>query len=134
MLRESSRDETLSVVTRLIEKVDELPDIIRRDGVLIEYARDQDHLYVTLGDSREGMAYFAGPLVILVDPETLDLVSLEVSDFSKAVKTEAFSKLARLLAFLKWQPVVHIPPSAFDEAANFTRAVADGVHRQLALV
>lgn len=131
-LRDSSREETLKVVPRLLEKAGELPEVIEREGVLIEYVQDLDHLYITLGSSREGMAFFAGPLVILVDPNTLDLVSFEIFGFTKAVKTESFSKLDRLLSFLKWQPVVHIPPSVHDERANFPRAMAEGVHRELA--
>ena len=132
-LRESAQQEAAEMAVRFKEKNADVTAIIEQLGAHIEYSRDRDHLYVTVGEPRAAMAFFGNSSVLLVEPETLEFLGIEIPDFSKAVRTGAFRNLKPLLSFLEWQPVVHIPPAPHDEGAAFSREVAQGVHQVLAL-
>ena len=131
-LQASSWEGALPIIERLTEKVSKLTEVVKREGALVEYVADQDHLYITFGTPRKAVALIADPLVVLYDPDTVDLVSFEIANCTKAVETEPFAPLGGLLSFLKWQPVIQIPPTERDEGSNFPEAIAQGVQRQLA--
>ena len=82
-LRESTRKQTQATHAGFQQKNDDLAGMIERKGVFIEYIPERDHLYITLGEPQAGMALFAGSIVLLADPETLEFLGLEVPDFKK---------------------------------------------------
>lgn len=130
-LKKSARNEAEALTARFLQVNADMSSMIEREGVLIEYERDRDHLYVTLGEPREGMALTVGHLVVLADPETLEFIGFEIPDFKKAVETDALKEWARILPFIEWQPVVHIPPAAHNDEVTFPREIALGVQREL---
>ena len=132
-LRASSQAEWDLVLPNLLEQTKSLAARMKREGVLIEYVKDQDHLYITLGQEREAVAFFAGFLTVLADPKTLDIVSLEINDFTEAVKTDAFADLYELWESLLSEPILRFLPYARDEEAHFPQMVAQDVHQMLAV-
>ena len=84
-LREATRKQTQATHAGFLQKNNDLAGMIERKGVLVEYVRESDHLYVTLGEPQPGMALFAGSIVLLADPETLEFLGVEVPDFKKMV-------------------------------------------------
>lgn len=127
-LRESNREEVNLLKARLIQKNKHLAEAPLRQGLLIEYVSDYDHLYATFGEPREAMAFFTEHTVLLADPETLELVAFEIPDFMKqmtAGNLSAFSALARMM---ENHPVIYIPPTEQTEPA------VEEIARELAAV
>ena len=127
-LRESNREEVKQLKARFARKNKHLAEAPLRQGLLIEYVRDYDHLYATFGEPREGMALFTEHTVVMADPETLELVAFEIPDFMKqlaAGKLPAFVVLARML---ENHPVIYIPP------AEQTEPAVEEIARELAAV
>ena len=131
-LKVSAKGGIVEMVARFLQVNDDLTGMIEREGVLIEYDRERDHFYATLGDRREGMALTVGHFVILADPETLEFLGCEIPEFKKAVKTDALQEWERFLPFIEWQPVVRVPPAAHNDEVSFPREIAEGVQRELA--
>jgi len=130
-LKKSAKDDAEALAARFLQVNADMTGMIERAGILIEYERERDHLYMTLGEPREGMALTVGHLVVLADPETLEFIGFEIPDFKKAVETDALKEWARILPFIEWQPVVHIPPAAHNDEVTFPREIAEGVQREL---
>ncbi len=130
-LKKLARGDVEGLAARFMEMNGDLSGVIEREGVLIEYDRKHDHLYVTVGERREGMALLVGNLVVLADSETLEFIGFEIPDFKKAVETDALKPWHRILPFIEWQPVVHIPPAAHNDEVTFPREVAEGVQQEL---
>ena len=84
------------------------------------------------------MAIFIGSIVAIADPETLECISIEVLDFKKAVDSGALQGAwTRLLPFIEWQPILHVPPvvpEAFPDTDDFPHDLARDVQRELAAV
>ena len=130
-LAKAAKEEVSVLAARFMEMNGDLSGVIEHEGVLIEYDREHDHLYVTVGERREGMALLVGNLVVLADSETLEFLGFEIPDFKKAVETDALKPWRRILPFIEWQPVVHVPPAAHNDEVTFPREVAEGVQREL---
>ena len=133
-LRESTRKQTQATHAGFQQKNDDLAGMIERKGVLIEYIPERDHLYVTLGEPQAGMALFAGNIVLLADPETLEFLGLEVPGFKKMVESGVLqSAWAWLASVVDRQHVLHIPPSV-SGSDDFPHDLARDVQRELAAV
>ena len=134
-LRKSANEQNRAMQARFLRKNSDLGQVMRREGVLIDYFGEYDHLHITLGEPREGIALFDGRIIVIADPDTLDWLSVEVLDFKKKVASGSLSGAwEQLSRWLEWQPVVHIPP-AKDEAAGaaaLPRDLAREVRRELA--
>ncbi|MBM3940844.1 MAG: hypothetical protein FJ318_08190 [SAR202 cluster bacterium] len=58
-------------------------------GMEIDYAADTDVLYLTIGKApRSGVTVAVEPIVVLVDPSTLEVVALEIPFFSKKIEKD----------------------------------------------
>ena len=133
-LRESARKQTQATHAGFLQKNDDLAGMIDRKGVLIEYIPERDHLYVTLGEPQPGMALFAGNIVLLADPETLEFLGLEIPDFKKMIASGApNSDWAWLASVVERQQVLHKPPSV-SGSDDLPHDLAEGVQRELAAV
>lgn len=136
--RKSANEENRVMQARFLEKNRDLDQVIRREGVLIDYFEEYDHLYITLGEPREGIALFDGSIIVIADPDTLDWLSVEVLDFKKKVASGSLSGAwEQLSRWLEWQPVVHIPPAKGEagepaSAADLPHDLAQVVRRELA--
>lgn len=134
-LRASANAEADAFARRFLEKNPDVPAVLERNSVYFEYVSEHDHLYMTVGEPRAGMAFLAGHIVLIADPETLELIAVEVLDFSQAVETDMLRTWKPIYEFLKLQPVVQIPRKREeDQSADFPRTVAQGVKRALAPV
>lgn len=134
-LRKSAQEQARAARVGFLEKNHDLDQVLRREGVLIDYFGEDDHLYITLGEPREGVALFDGNIIIIADPDTLDWLSVEVLDFKKRVASGALSGAWEQLArWLEWQPVFHIPPVAGGsaDASDLPHDLAQEVRRELA--
>ena len=137
-LRKSANEQNRAMQARFLRKNRDLVKTLRREGVLIDYFGEYDHLYITLGEPREGIALFEGSIVVIADPETLDWLSVEVLDFKKKVASGSLSGAWEQLShLLDWQPVVHIPPvkgraGEPASAAGLPHDLAQEVRRELA--
>lgn len=134
MLAKAAKEEVSELASRFMEENGDLSSVIEREGVLIEYDRERDHLYVTVGERREGMALLVGHLVVLAQPETLEFLGFEIPDFRRVSQTGALQPLSRLFPFIEWQPIVHIPAAPHDDGVAFPREVAQGVQWEIAMV
>ena len=133
-LRESTRKQTQATHAGFLQKNGNLAGMIERKGVLVEYVRERDHLYITLGEPQPGMALFAGSIVLLADPETLEFLGLEIPDFKKVIASGALqSSWGWLASVVDQQHVLHIPPSV-SGSDDFPHDLAEGVQRELAAV
>lgn len=128
-LRASANEEGNALAQRFVEKNPDVEATLEQNDVLFEYVSQHDHLYMTVGAPREGVAFLAGHIVLIADPETLELIAVEVLDFSKAVETDDMLRGWKpLYEFLLMQPVVQIPRRREeDERAPFPEAVAQGI-------
>lgn len=137
-LRNSVNEQNRAMQARFLQKNRDLDQVIRREGVLIDYFGEDDHLYITLGEAREGIALFDGSIIVIADPDTLDWLSVEVLDFRKKVVSGSLAGAWKQLAgWLEWQPVVHIPPARDGaveptSAADLPHDLAQEVRRELA--
>ena len=117
-LRKASKQQALEQWQRFLEKNVDILALMRTKGLLVEHTRERDHLYVTFGEHREGMAMFAGHIVVIADPETMECIGVEVPDFQKLVESGTLrGGWERLAPFIAWQRVIHIPPVDEDEVA-----------------
>ena len=130
-LANTAKEEVSAFAARFTERNGDLSGVIEREGVLIEYDRERDHLYVTVGERREGMALLVGHLVVLAEPETLEFLGFEVPDFKKAIEANELKPWSRILPFIEWQPIVRVPPAAHNDEVTFPREIAEGVQREL---
>ena len=134
VLREASGVQIGAMLPRFLEQSKDLVGIIEREGMLCEYVSERDHLYITFGRPRAGMALFAASIVIIADPETLEFLGIEVLDFQKEVAGGNLKEWQPIAEFLAWQPIVHIPPTECREPANLPNAIASSVRRELTSV
>ena len=133
-LRESTRKQTQATHAGFLQKNSDLAGMIERKGVFIEYVPERDHLYITLGEPQPGMALFAGSIVLLADPETLEFLGLEIPDFKKMIASGALhSDWAWLASVVKRQHILHIPPSV-SGSDDFPHDLVRDVQRELAAV
>ena len=103
--RAVSEAENVATVNLFVERND-LNQLIR-DGFLIEYEQEHDHLYITFGERRDGMALIgAWPLVFIADPETLECLGIEIVDFRVAVEAGLAKGWAEILPLVMAQPVL----------------------------
>ena len=135
-LKKEADKESAAIRKRFVKKNVGMLDAIMDKGIQLEYVKDYDHLFVTFGEPREGIAIFAGRLVALADPDTLELVGMEVLNFKKAVNSGTIGDgWARLLSFVEWQPIFQIPPSssivASDDEDDLPHDLARVVEREL---
>ena len=79
--RKAVQRQSVETMTRFLEVNDDLMGLVVKHGVRCEYVEEYDHLYVTIGQPREGMALFFGSSVAICDPDTLELYAIEVPDF-----------------------------------------------------
>ena len=132
-LRASANEEGNALARRFLEKNPDVGATLEQNDVLFEYVSEYDHLYMTVGAPREGIAFLAGSIVLIADPETLELIAVEVLDFSKSVETDDMLRAWKpLYQFLLVQPVVQIPQRREeDKRAPFPEAVAEGIRKVL---
>ena len=110
-LQEEHLRETLAFVARLRERQHSLGREFEEAGVTIGYIRESDHLYITIGKAREGVAIFVGSIVIRVNPDNEDdILSLEIPMCSLAMKTPELARLRLLLPLLRLVPRMVVPP------------------------
>ena len=141
-VRESADEQARATWKRFAEKNADPERAMRSKGAFIEYAREFDRLYITVGEPREGMALFAGEVVVIADPETLEWIGIDVPDFKKSLSVGGLNAMwERLSRVLDWQPVLHIPPddryqggAEPDSAPDLLRDLAQEFSRELAAV
>ena len=127
-IKAAADKEHAETVARFLEKNAPLAEAPLRQGLLIEYVQDYDHLYATFGEPREAMAISTEHFVVLADPETLEMVAFEVPDFMKKVGDGSLSALADLARMLERHPVVYMP------TPKETKPVVRKIARELAAV
>ena len=125
-LRESNREEVKQLEARLIRKNRHLKKRMLTEGICIEYVPDYDHLYVTLGQPRVGMAFFTDDAVLMADPQTLELIAFEIPDFMRQVADGKQPELGSLAPTLNEQPVIEVPPAAQAKQAAKRNGAAPG--------
>lgn len=141
-LRESADEQSRATWKRFAEKNADPEQAMRSKGVLVEYAREFDRLHITVGEPREGMALFAGEVVVMADPETLEWIGLDVPDFKKSLSVGGLNATwERLSLVLDRQPVQRVPPAALprigeepDADPDLLRDLALEFNRELAAV
>ena len=121
-IKAAADKEHAETVARFLEKNTPLAEAPLRQGLLIEYVQDYDHLYATFGEPREAMAIFTEHFVVLADPETLEMVAFEVPDFMKKVGDGSLPALADLARMLKRNPVIRKSP--LKQAEPVVREIA----------
>ena len=58
-----------------IERNSDVDELVRQ-GISIEYVPEDDHLYVTFGEPRPGMAIFPGEVIAIADFDTQECVGV----------------------------------------------------------
>ena len=81
-------------------------DGLVRQGMSIEYVPEDDHLYVTFGEPRPGMAIFFGEVVAIADFDTLECVAVEVLDFRQNVESGELAGWEPMLRLVEQHPVI----------------------------
>ena len=131
-LKMSSKQQSVGTHAQFVQENGDMLGVMQREGILIEYIRERDHLYITFGEPREGMAIFAGSIVVMADPDTLECIGIEVPNFKKAVESGALQGTwSRLAELIGWQRVLHIPPVVSDADDDLPHYLARGVQREL---
>ncbi len=125
-LRASARQEALGIRARFLLKNKRLTNGALLPGMLVEYDSDRDHLYVTLGEPREGMALFTENIVFMADPVTLELVGFEILDFKNKLAEGKLTEWGQMASLFDSHPVVYIPSGEQAEQAQreITRELA----------
>ena len=128
-LRESADEQARTARGRFVERNSDPERAMRREGALLEYAREFDRLYITVGKPREGMALFAGEVVVMADPETLEWIGMDIPDFKKSLSAGGLNDTwERLAQVLDWQPVLHIPPTERSQQGAESAPQQDLLH------
>ena len=81
-------------------------DGLVRQGMSIEYVPEDDHLYVTFGEPRPGMAIFFGEVVAIADFDTLECVAVEVLGFRQNVESGELAGWEPMLRLVEQHPVI----------------------------
>ena len=147
-LRRSSEEEERKIRQRFVQVNPDPLGEMERLGFSLSYTREHDHLYVTFGEPREGMAIFSGSVVLIVDPETVELLGVEIPGFKEAIESGAvgdeWALLARLIgdkAEIRVPPARKRTPSARkdedavpqDRAQEQRMALEQALERELAV-
>ena len=121
-------EETLH---RFMERNDQ--DQLLRDGFLVEYEQEYDHLYITFGERREGMALVMWPIVFIADPDTLECLGVEIVDFRASVAAGLAKGWEGILPLVTMQPILRMPPVP-RAGVDFSLKLEDAMRQQLARV
>ena len=133
-LKESAQQQHAIILDRVREINDDVGNLLERNGAVYEYVSERDHLYITIGQPREGMALFAGKWVLIADPVTLELIGIEIPDFQQEISSGTLSGLEQVAAFLAFQPILQIPPTERENPDNLSDTVGRVVRRELVAV
>lgn len=110
-------------------------DDLLKDGCLIEYEADRDHLYVTFGEPREGRAFFLSGVTYIADPETLRCFRIEVVDFARTTESGLLGEGWKgVLGAVRLQPTIPVPPPAEMNILNMPSMHGDELSRFLSRV
>ena len=88
-----------------IERNSDVDGLVRQ-GMSIEYIPEDDHLYVTFGEPRPGMAIFLGEVIAIADFDTLECVAVEVLDFRQNVESGELAGWEPMLRIVEQHPVI----------------------------
>jgi len=123
-----------AILERISSTAAGFPERALNEGLEIVYAREIDHLYVTVGSPRESLSIPAdGPMhsVVLYDPATFEITGFEVPFFMEKLDKEP----RRIAAF--WQFVAELIRSHGDTVyipGHLETERAERAFRDLALV
>ena len=134
-LRKASKDTVKSMVVAVARRNGDLEALLRSEGFSLKYDMTRDHLYVTIGEAREGVALLLGDMVIIVDQGTMDLLSVEIPDFRKGSIPGGWKNIADAIAEhgdldLCFSPD---PSDANQTPLGYAGEVASGLRRELTL-
>ena len=129
--REIVRNQSTETLARLLEVNDDVNGLMARQGVHWDYVKEYDHLYIVLGQPREGMALFSGNMIVICDPETLELLSVEVPDFLKRIRDGTLPAFLQVAKILESQPTIHILPAELELLPPALPVLAEAIEREL---
>ncbi len=93
----------------------DMPGAMTSNDFLIEYVKEDDHLYATFGEPRPGMAILFDNVVAIADPETLECISVEVLNFTEDVSYLFLQGLCTaLFEHAKAQAMMGVPPGQLE--------------------
>ena len=85
-LRRVADEQGTRMREKFFQQNGDLGALMDREGFKAEYVRETDHLYVTLGQPRIGMALTLEPVVFMADPETLEWLGIEVLELETSIR------------------------------------------------
>lgn len=131
-LRRASEVEESAVWEKFLRVNADFRGAMERLGVSVSYTSEHDHLYVTLGEPREGMAIFSGSVVLIVDPDTAELLGVEVPGFERAVESGAVGdEWALLASLIEDKTEIRVPP--VQDEHDIKRVLGQALERELAV-
>ena len=133
-LRESAKSHTATIFAKVLEVNSDVDEVIARKGVHCEYVSENDHLYIVFGQPSEGMALFVRNMVVICDPVTFELLSVEVPDFQREVTSGTLPAFAQLAEFLARQPILQVLPAERKGSEHLSRTVARAISHDLVTV
>ena len=107
--REANTKEMAELRARFLRENKNFAKTMFSKGVFLEYDRERDHLYIAFGGRRDAMALFTKSVVILVDPDTVEAVGLEFSDFRQRIESGALKDMKGLADLVEEHPTLYIP-------------------------
>jgi hypothetical protein len=75
---------------KVMERNSDLATIIDKSGVTVEYNKDEDYLYIIIGEPRPGMAVSMGEATVIVDPDTLEILAIDVPFYFEKMREHHF--------------------------------------------
>ena len=92
--------------------IDERP-VLSEQGSRFEYNRPNDYLYITIGNARPGIAIPFGPVMAIADPDTLELVGIEIPFFMEQIREEKLAEIWHCIAtWFSYSDIVYLPPES----------------------
>lgn len=129
--RVAARNQATETLVRMLEVNDDVNGLIARQGINWEYVNEYDHLYTGLGQPREGMALFVGNLIAICDPETLELLSVEVPNFRKGIAAGTLQAFTQVAQILESHPIIRVLPTEYELSPAIPDVFAEAIGREL---
>jgi hypothetical protein len=86
---ENNEQELREIKLKFSANLSNIDRVLSLKGFSVEYNRDNDYLYITIGEPREGMALTFDEVVAIADPDTLEILGLEVPFFMERFVIES---------------------------------------------
>ena len=115
-----NRQEQDEIKRKLAAKNPDIEPLLAQHGFTIEYDRDNDYLYMTIGNPREGMAVHVMEFVAMADPDTLELVGLEIPFFMEKIRDKKLGNgWVHIATWVGRLGSLFVPPAKeFEEASK----------------